>query len=510
MGRFHMGKIKYILIGFLALIMVSCDGLFGVENNVGKPVVFGISQQNPKTRTAYSLNVDGQIEWRENDMVAIYMDWDDGNGYAGIPREKGIYKVSPGSKLHSEGKDYRYGRISYLSDDKLTWKGDFRENDGRAHEYPHTFWSVYPSNTPFANGKFEFSLPSNQDNINDVNGLGLAAYRKGVYSNTTSEGHVELLYSPMFTTFDVTINNKSKKNIIGNLKLASENKYICGTYYVRVKDNKFVFDSFDPNYSEDYIEKAIETLLDGKSTELMYFIANTDYSGGDLYFSFEDGVKHPIGENIIGGYKYNIVINVNEKNVEVEVLSDAAAQMLALAIRHWINDQNAIFALLQDLYDVNPPEGKNNWFNNNIWGKFCNLTNDESTFKKLTYKDLVDVFGSKSAVDSLLNYIQQKSYEKKDVTITASPKICTSLKGTDLVSLFPGATNIYLQISQNNVDKNNPIHVDIEGFDNLLSVTIEYAQSVKLKDCLKLATATFRNPSDIFSGAIVENCPVLQ
>lgn len=491
-----MVKLKFILLGCFILIATSCNGLFGVDNNVGKPIQFGASQ-HPTTRTSYSLEYEGRIDWEKDDQVSIYMDWDDGSGYTGNP-EGGIYDVLPGSDFHSD-YDYgrkSYGRISYNSGVVLKWKGAFNGGDGHAHEYPHTFYSAYPPTT-LVDGGFNFNLPSSQDGITMHNAY-MVAYEEGVNSNYNG-GHVELQYWPAITTLCVTIYNDLDYSLEGTLELVSRSKKVAGDYHITADRSMLT----GIGAGSDRVFRTVDKIPSGDYGEVeMFFIIPWSYD--DLYFVF-NGDAWPINETIQPTYKYNIQITASKKEIG---LSDAVAQMLALSIRHWINDQNAIFTLLQNFYKVDPPEGKNNWFNNNIWGKFCNLTNDEATFKKLTYQDLVDVFGSKEAVEALVEYVRQKSYEK-DVNITASPKICTSLIGTDLVSLFPGATNIYLQVSQNYVDGNNPIHVDIEGFLYLKTVTIEYAQSVKLKNCPNLTKATFQNPSSIFNvnNVSVENCP---
>lgn len=473
-----MGKIKYILIGFLALIMVSCDGLFGVENNVGKPVVFGISQQNPKTRTAYSPNVDGQIEWRENDMVAIYMDWDDGNGYAGIPREKGIYKVSPGSKLHSEGKDYRYGRISYLSDDKLTWKGDFRENDGRAHEYPHTFWSVYPSNTPFANGKFEFSLPSNQDNINDVNGFGLAAYRKGVYSNTTSEGHVELLYSPMFTTLCVTIDNQANFPIGNELQLSSSDRMIAGSYDVDVSSGY--------NGVEGGNIKTISSNF--KNGEATFFIIPREYRKNELFFLLGNETR-PISDVLHAGYKYNIKITTKEVEVSGR-MSDAAAQLIAGILGFGNGGQGLKDLMNQYLSGCYPDP---NYFNNTVWNNFLN--NIRSKLPNVTAADF-DMFS-----DNEWECIKQLLRSLTKLEVNNGNYLNAKLTKKDF-ELFPNIEEIEMLYEQN-------VEIELNGWPKLKTVVIKGNGKVILtvSNCPALISITLNANKESRADVDKVTCP---
>ena len=338
----------------------------------------------------------------------------------------------------------------------------------------------------------------------------MASYDAGVYSNSSgNDGHVELHYYPMITTFCITIQNDLDEPIERiTLKSDSDSKKLTGNYSVSVQsDGRFGFNDYKGNNSGEVIRTV--NVGSGKTEKnILLFTIPQSFGAKELYFLLNSSeTKRYIPAPIEAYHKYNINITVSKE--EPEVMSDAVAQMLAMAIRHWINDQNGVYELLKDCYDVNPPEGKNNWFNNNIWGSFCNLTNNENTFKNLTYQDLVDVFKSEGAVDLLLNFLRQKSYERGEVNITASPKICTSLNGNELASLFPGATKIYLQVTQNNVDPNKPIHIDVEGFAYLTDITIEYAQSVSFKSCPNLVTATIRNKASNYKGYTVSECPKL-
>ena len=510
-----MGKLKFISLCCLIFATTSCERLFNTDN-VGQPVQFGttLSSSTPKTRTSYSGVVDGnteRIHWSDGDQVSIYMDWDenrDGTGYTGKP-EYGVYNVNPGSNFHPN--DMRYGRISYANDgEALKWHGDFSEGDGRAHEYPHTFYSAYPP-TALINGEFIFGLPSSQNG--SMKNAYMASYEEGVFSNTSgADGHVELHYYPMITTFCLSIQNDLDEPIEKiTLKSDSDSKKLTGNYSVSVKsDGRFGFNNYKGNNSGEVIRTV--NVGSGKTEkDILLFIIPQHFEANELYFLLNSSeTKRYIPSSIEAYYKYNINITVSKEEPEVDGrMSDAVAQMLAMAIRHWINDQNGVYDLLKDCYDVNPPEGKNNWFSKNIWGSFCNLTDTEGTFKNLTYQDLVDVFESEEAVDLLLNFLRQKSYERGEVNITASPKICTSLNGTELASLFPGATTIYLQVSQNIVDSENPIHIDVEGFDYLTTVTIEYAQSVSFNNCPNLVTATIRNKASNYKGYTVSECPKL-
>lgn len=335
-----MGKLRYILIVFLTLIITSCDGLFGVENNVGKPVQFGVVQ-NPKTRTSYSPNEPGRIDWNNGDKVAIYMDWDKTrNPYKDdwSYRKKGIYEVYG---IHENGKE-SHGSIRYVSGEILKWQGDFSGNDGRANEYPHTFWSVYPSNTTFDGVSFYFKLEDIQ-NYTDVSGLGLAAYEEGVYSNTNGEGHVELHYYPMFTTLCVMIDNKANFPIGNSLELSSDVYTIAGNYSVDISERY-------NGIKGGTVNNVSSTFNNGVST---FFIIPREYGANKLYFSLGDKTMS-IPETLYPGYKYNIKITTKEVEVEPGFSSFVNGVILAEAHKRrdsgqsgydWYLDNDGDFAI---------------------------------------------------------------------------------------------------------------------------------------------------------------------
>lgn len=371
-----MGKVKYILFVCTVFIITSCTGLF-YPNNIGNPIRFGTSQQHyPKTRTSYSQEYDGRIDWNEGDTVVIYMDWKDESGYAGIPRESGIYEVYG---IHSNERE-SHGRIKFVDGDMLKWKGDFSGNDGRAQEFPHTFWSVYPHNTKFENGKFEFSLPYNQSNINDVSGLGLAAYEKDMNSakNPNSEGYVELHYYPMFTTLCVTIDNEANFQIGDSLKLSSNNA-IAGNYTV------------DITKRYNGVEGGDITVISSKfnvGNTIIFFIIPREYEANKLYFLLGAEQKL-IPEALHAGYKYNIKITTKEVEVEPGLppvypdgLSTGACQFLMGVMESL---QEVFRALLGDNFINNRYNGLRNLGRNITAEDFYQYLTEEDIIAILTY-----------------------------------------------------------------------------------------------------------------------------
>ena len=456
-----MGKIKFILIGFLALIMVSCDGLFGVENNVGKPIKFGIAQR-PTTRTTYSQEYDGRIDWVNGDKVAIYMDWDDGNGYAGIPREgEGIYEVYG---IHENGRE-SHGSIRFTGGNDLKWKGDFSGNDGRAHEYPHTFWSVYPSNTRFANGKFEFSLPSNQ-NINDVSGLGLAAYERGVYSNTNGEGHVELHYYPMFTTLCVTIDNAANFQIGNKLELSSDDYLIAGKYYVDISKRYNGIEGGDINN--------VSSTFSG--SKVMLFIIPREYEANKLYFSL-NGERKLIPEVLHAGYKYNIKITTKEVEVSSRMTDTEAWFLLAILKNN--GGGNNCWNDFEDFWkNVYGFKDLNDFNNSGFWNKLNNSIG-AANFDEMG--ELLDEFFPGKLLDSLLTTMSKiEDINLGEGSLASSKKMPDILLSEDFSKMFPNVKTIKLM-------PQNDITYKFFGLKKLETITLDggYAVNVTiiLQDC---------------------------
>lgn len=446
-----MGKIKYILIGFLSLIMVSCDGLFGVENNVGKPIKFGIAQHTTRTAYSHSPYEPGRIDWNEGDKVAIYMDWDEtrkGYGYSINYREKGIYEVYG---IHENGRE-SHGRIRNVGGTVLKWQGDFSGNDGRANEYPHRFWSVYPSNTRFEDGEFKFSLPSNQDNINDVSGLGLAAYEEDINSakDPNSEGFVELHYYPMFTTLCVSIDNQANFPIGNSLVLFSNDYTIAGNYNVDISE-------FYEGIGDGDIDNVSSIFKNGEAT---FFIIPRKYEKDKLYFSLGDKTMS-IPETLYPGYKYNIKITTKK----VEVVSPALAQLILslLVANGGAHDSWRTFedyfrkyfkydsadALQKGIYQDTPSNGKT-------------LNNDARNATLDNANEILEALFPGEKLTGLLAFLQTLT----DIHISNgnSPKLNSS--ELDL-SFFKSAKTIYLELSESDMA------INVNGLEDLESIELQ-------------------------------------
>ena len=97
------------------------------------------------------------------------------------------------------------------------------------------------------------------------------------------------------------------------------------------------------------------------------------------------------------------------------------------------------------------------------------------------------------------------TYEKGSVEIKAQP-IVTSLEGKDMFYLFPNVTSLWIEVDDT---KMTPIHIDVEGFPYLKTITIHHPKSVSFKDCPSLESATMRNAGSEYNLKSIEGCPQL-
>ena len=465
-----MGNLKFILISCLVLIATSCDGLFGVDNNVGKPIQFGVSQ-HPTTRTSYSSEYGGRIEWGEGDQVSIYMDWDDGSGYTGNP-ERGVYSVKPGSNFHPG--DLRYGRISYANDGEvLKWQGDFSGGDGRAHEYPHTFYSAYPP-TNLINGKFTFYLPSEQNG--NMNFAYMAAYEEDVKSNTIGDGHVELHYYPMITTFCLTIHNDLDEPIETiTLKSDRDSDYLSGNYSVSVNDGMFEFNGYEGNNS---IHVTSTVNIDSGETvkNILFFIIPQDFDENELYFllNSDETKRYTIDKPIEAYFKYNINITVSEREPDIEepeplpplsIDDDAALAQLILSLLVGNGGAPDSWRIFEDYfreyfeYDSFDALEKGLWKDASDGKKTLNDDARNATLEN-SIEILKELFPGEK-LTGLLHFLQTLT----DIHIKDgnSPKLNSS--ELDL-SFFKSAQTIYLELSQSNMA------INVNGLEALESIEL--------------------------------------
>lgn len=504
---------EIILLGLILIALSSCEELF--SDKVGTPIQFGatVEYSGIKTRTAYSGVVDNnkeRIDWVNGDKILIHMESNRGDEdekeywiinikEAGHRSEAQVAAVNDPLVWETEGAQYKFVGI-YPSDCAATYNKNFN-NEGKQ--------------------AIGFTLPNIQDG--SMRNAYMAAMT-GLYSPGTK---ATLQFYPTVTTlYVILVNDTDKAQVVNQIIL--ENQYqwdqtsIVGSYVV---DN-----SLYPAW--DWAWKGVstvrvsvnQTIPANSSRAVPVFIMPKARQASDLkatiYLS-DKKLTNTLANNTVSTFnplkKYDISIKLSGEGTPVvdpvtpdippiKDLSDAVAQLLAISIKHWVNNQNEINMLLSEFYqDQDDPW---NYFNNTIWSNFDKLIGRQD-FNQVSIDDLIDVFGSEEAVEKLLEYLWQLTYERGDVTITAEPKIQTSLRGEELFYLFPNVTKLFLQIDQNKKDPDNPIHIDVEGFPYLKDVTIEYAQSVGFKKCPSLTTATIRNKASNYKGYTKEDCPNL-
>lgn len=459
-----MGKLKFILASLL--IITSCNELFNVDN-VGKPVKFSTL---PSTRTVYSSEYDGRIEWTNGDAVSIYMTWE-GADYTGTP-ESAVYNVS----LTDNNGRYSYGELSPVGE-SLRWHGYFR--DGRAWEYVHNFYSAYPP-TDFVDNMFQFYLPSNQDGIN-MNYAYMAAYANSSNRVNNDGGKVYLYYHPMFTTLCVTIHNDLSTPIGGELRLVTTETAITGDYFVSPNNGQFEFSKHgDRKYT--IASRTINTIGSGETGEtVMFFIIPREYINNDfrneLYFVFNNVVR-PIPETIQPYYKYNITITATEVEVTGSRMTDTEAWFLLAILKNngggnncW-NDFENFWKNVYGFKDVND-------FNNSgFWNKF-NDSISKADFNEMG--ELLDEYFPGDLLDSLLTAMSKiEEINLGEGSLASTKKMPDILLSEDFSKMFPNVKTIKLM-------PQNDITYKFFGLKYLETITLDggYAVNVTivLQDC---------------------------
>lgn len=504
---------EVILSGLILIALSSCEELF--NDKVGTPIQFGatVEYSGIKTRTAYSGVVDNnnkeRIDWVNGDKILIHMESNRGDEdekeywiinikEAGYKSEAQVAAVNDPLVWKTEGAQYKFVGI-YPSDCAATYNKNYLGWAGEA---------------------IEFTLPNMQD------GSMRNAYMAAITGNYSPGTKATLQFYPMVTTlYVILVNDTENPQVVNQIILENQNQWetpMVGHYIV----NKSLGPDWEHIWSgASTVRVSVNQTIPANSSRAVpvFIIPKARQASAlkaSIYLS-DKKLTNTLANNTVSTFnplmKYDISIKLSGEGTPVvdpvtpeippiKDLSDAVAQLLAISIKHWVNNQNEINMLLSEFYqDQDDPW---NYFNDNVWKKFDALIGRQD-FSQVSIDDLIDVFGSEEAVEKLLEFLWQLTYERGDVKIEASPKIQTSLTGKELFYLFPNVTSLYLQIDQNKKDPENPIHIDVEGFPYLKDVTIEYAQSVRFKGCPSLTTATIRNKADNYKGYTKEDCPNL-
>ena len=455
--------------------MTSCEDWFYIDH-IGKPVEFGITTgKSIKTRTVYSGNITNgkeRLEWIDGDDVRIWMYWDeDRDGLYESGYEWADYKVINNRPSNEKS----YGRLSPKSGTSLRWHGDFTGENGRAHEYPHTFYSIYPADggKDFDGANITFNIPVAQNGVN----MGLAymtAYRSGVYSNTDSERHVELLYYPRVTTLYIAVVNDTDETVGGEIKLTSSGNPIAGNYTVSIPNYLY---GESENEGGTEITNRIKTLNKGDSDTVAFFIRPRQYASDELSLTF-NGKTQLLNKNFEPNYKYNIKITVSGK--VPPMIDDALAQLIfALLLK---GDHNTCWSTfgeyLQNYFHYNncDPDFLDGLYRDLEKMKNAPLDGTAAKLNELFPGDklsgLLEVLGSLTEIDNVGN----------------GPKL--TAKSLDL-SIFKSAQKIHLKLEQNT---GSTMAISVSELNNLTTIDITDGTSQKIDltvtDCKLLSKIT--------------------
>lgn len=323
---------QFILVCFSTVAISACQWLFDPDMT-GEAIRFGASSGNAfLTRTEYSgKQSDGRelISWSGDDDVTIYMFWEGPNGDKGDAKDYNVINA-----YQADDKSICKGTL-VPKNGSLLWQGDFNGNDGKAHEYQHTFYSVYPANSADIpenenlkeQKRFYFTLPDNLSGV-DMRYAYMAAGMEGVTSGTEP---VYLQYYPMITTLYVTLVNDTDKPVTpGNIVLTSTDKPLCGKYTVQFNGGtkKFAFQSASEPGKKTVTINVPEQLQPNKAgrTNIAFFIIPQEYEPATLSFKI-NGVEHNFGvsynSKLVGENKYNITVYLSGKEPEFSKVSNA-------------------------------------------------------------------------------------------------------------------------------------------------------------------------------------------
>lgn len=461
-----MGNIRALLLGYLILIAAACGKNV---DNIGKPIQFGLSSLS--TRTAYTSDYDGRIKWEDGDQVTIWMGWEGGD--------------------HLECEDYRvyrirdvnqqsYGRLKPVGN-SLEWHGEFR--DGRAYEYEHTFYSVYPASAGYSfdnSSVFSLYLPEDQTGM-DVGKAPLVAYSTSKDRVDSDGGVVYLEYYPMFTTLCVTVDNKAGLPTGNGLRLSSDQYSLVGSYSV---DARYPYESVSGG-----AEKSVSCpLRDNKAT---FFIIPREYGKDKLYFSLGDKTMS-IPETLYPGFKYNIKITTKEVEVEPGFSS-------------FVNG-----VILAEAHKQGSPFYHPGWQFGYVDGEqkiFWNNPNNNNNWEPVPDEFLWEI------INGLVDLDVEGTWEIGYVITPDDLNIFPNLRTVNLKGWFQNVEINNPNITELNIESTQLNNLHIHGCNSLTTFHVENNnnfKSIVVEDCEILEYFTLTGPSGEGVKMRCENCPVLE
>lgn len=547
--------IKNILIaGILTFAFSSCNKLFDT-NRTGTPIQFGatVEKGSTMTKTAYSGPdgvVDGKerIDWIAGDEIMIYMYYEYKNAWnntlntddykPGIEHKPYsiINPISPNGYI-SDAKVGTYGNPLVWKDDYIhegIWENSV-QIDKSCPTY-HYFYGIYPALDNFDNNNktVSFKIPPIQ--YGDMDLAFMAATTPKTYYTADGKGSVILQFYPMVTTLWFVLNNDTnEKQTIVSIDLEQDNfrKPLTGDFTCGLDGNRFKpYDYGWMNGGNKIHVEINKDIAENSSISIPIFIIPADRPMQNISVSVKMpnkvlANKFASGKDFQSCKKYNIPINLSGKGTEIDPepvipelpsdfeLSNGGSQLFINALRDFLGN-NDTYDLLAGFYAEHSELGisSGNDFLDKIWNtKIQNLLGDK--FDNITMQDIIDAFGGKGALEILLNEMRKRS----EVNLQASKDISGSISAKDLQTLFPVATYIKVQISEN-AKEDFSITVSDLPYLNKFEVLNANFEKLEISDCenfqelvltgadSRLETITLKNLPKFQGGRIQGNNPV--
>lgn len=208
-----------MVMACIALVTaVSCVHGNDPETNshkVGDAVQFSIS--TPKTKTQYTADDAWQIEWTIGDQITIYCYNEEKNTF-----DSAVYDV-----VNLDGKDANITPVD--PDNQLIWQGtgnhDFYAVYGYGIEVTKKGVAYLPWNnlTQTAVRDYNDDTAADHSFEGDMSRAYMAAVVHATPSDNGGKGVVELLFKPLMTTLDITVNgDKDRSLYVSGLRVTTD------------------------------------------------------------------------------------------------------------------------------------------------------------------------------------------------------------------------------------------------------------------------------------------------
>ena len=452
-------KAKYIgMAVLLAVLSASCQKDL-LNDRAGKPVVFSASSDlDPVTKTAYSGEVVGgreRIDWVNGDPVEIFM-YTEGISNS---NERDITSATYSVVNIQAQNEKSVGKVA-ASGDALVWK------EGRKH----SFYSCYPASagTGFNNNAgdnnryFSFTLPSSQSG--GMENAFMAATAQQASYTTEGKGSVVLEYYPMVTTLYVTITNSNKSMepiSVSKLRLKKDNwPPIAGTYKAYLSGNKYIPDGDNAwDTSQTITVSSSATINYGESeTFLVFLLPRNNINPAELKLTLFTGkgpqtisLENSAISNFASCKKYNLNLTLEESGINITDFTETMIELIRCC----------------------HPDG-------NTWGSV------EDIARKLREDEDIQI------------KVKEWIMTTKTLSSQQGVRYTYNITSDDLKQ-FPNLTTIdYLDLADG-------ITVNIDGMDNLTSMSFNHGHSFTVKNCLNLNSFNTKNNESVVLFEF-ENC----